>query len=148
MNGRGVLHERARRIVFTLLASQIVAAVLLAAALDVLISGLAAYSSLVGALASIMPNYFLAGRMLKRTHEMTPQMSLRAIYTGELVKIAFTVALFVIAIRLLEIDFRMVIVGYLAMAAVNWVAFWTIDLAEMPVSPKRENTTMPRADSE
>lgn len=130
--GQGALRDRAQRIVLHLTAGQVVAAVLIAAGLKVFVGDMAAYSALVGALIAILPNCYLAGRMLKRVHGATPEASLRGIYVGEFIKIAFTAALFVIAIRLLVIDFLMVVVGYLTMVAVNWVAFRVVDLGEMP----------------
>jgi F0F1-type ATP synthase assembly protein I len=60
---------------------------------------------------------------------------LRGIYTGELLKIAFTIALFVIAIRLLDVMFLLVVASYLAMVAVNWLALLFIDVGEAPQSP-------------
>jgi F0F1-type ATP synthase assembly protein I len=59
---------------------------------------------------------------------------LRGIYTGELLKIAFTIALFVIAIRLLAVVFLIVVASYLAMVAINWLALLFIDVGEAPPS--------------
>ena len=131
-DGQGALRDRAQRIVLQLTASQIAVALVLAAILSVTAGSSAAYSVMVGALIAIMPNYYLGGRMLKRAREATAEASLRGIYAGEFVKIAFTAALFVIAIRLLDIDFLMVVAGYLTMVAVNGVAFRLVDLGELP----------------
>ena len=94
----------------------------------------AAYSALVGAFIAIVPNYFLAARLKRRKPGATPSESLRGIYTGELLKIAFTVALFVIAIRLLDVVFLIVVASYLVMVAINWLALLYIDVGEQPRS--------------
>ena len=60
---------------------------------------------------------------------------MRGIYTGELLKIAFTIALFVIAIRLLDVVFLIVVASYLAMVAINWLALLYVDVGEQPQSP-------------
>ncbi len=133
--GLGALRDRAQRIVLQLTATQVAVAVVLAALLGVLVDGVSAYSILVGALTAIVPNCYLAGRLLKRVQN-TPEASLRDLYAGEFIKVAFTVALFVIAIRLLDIDFLVVVAGYLAMVVVNWVIFWRADLGEMPAKTR------------
>ena len=94
----------------------------------------AAYSVLVGTVIAIAPNYYLAARLMRRKPGTTPSESLRGIYTGELLKIAFTIALFVIAIRLLDVMFLTVVASYLVMAAVNWLALLYIDVGEQPRS--------------
>ena len=91
-----------------------------------------AYSALVGAIIAIVPNYYLASRLLRRRTGATPDEAWRGIYTGELLKIVFTIALFVMAIRLLDIVFLIVVAAYLAMVAVNACGLLFIDLGEAP----------------
>ena len=118
-----------------LLVGQCVAALALALVLALWPGLAAAYSALVGAFIAIVPNYFLAARLMRRKPGATPSESLRGIYTGEFLKIAFTVALFVIAIRLLDVVFLIVVASYLAMVATNWLALLFIDVGEQPRSP-------------
>ena len=94
----------------------------------------AAYSAMVGAIIAIGPNYYLAARLMRRKPGATPSESLRGIYTGEVLKIAFTIALFVIAIRLLDVVFLIVVASYLAMVAINGLALLYIDVGEQPRS--------------
>ena len=118
-----------------LLVGQLLAALALTLVLAVWPGLAAAYSAMVGAFIAIVPNYFLAARLKRRKPGATPSESLRGIYTGELLKIAFTVALFVIAIRLLDVVFLIVVASYLAMVAINWLALLFIDVSEQPRSP-------------
>ena len=132
---RGPLRERAQHAMMRLLAAQSLAAVALSSILGVWLGKTAACSALVGAVIAIVPNFYLARRLLRRGPGATPSESLRGIYTGELLKIAFTIALFVIAIRLLDVVFLIVVASYLAMVAVNWLALLFIDVGEAPRSP-------------
>ncbi len=132
---RGPLRERARHAMNKLIAGQSLAAVALTLILGVWFGKTAAYSALVGAIIAIVPNFYLARRLLRSGPGATPSESLRGIYTGELLKIAFTIALFVIAIRLLNVVFLIVVTSYLAMVASNWLALLFIDVGEAPQSP-------------
>ena len=118
-----------------LIVAQSLAAVAITLVLSVWLGKTAAYSALVGAIIAIVPNFYLARRLLGRGPGATPSESLRGIYTGELLKVAFTIALFVIAIRLLDVVFLMVVASYLAMAMINWLALLFIDVGEAPQSP-------------
>ncbi len=118
-----------------LLVGQLLAALALTFVLALWPGLAAAYSAMVGAFIAIAPNYFLAARLTWRKPGATPSESLRGIYTGELLKIAFTVALFVIAIRLLDVVFLVMVASYLAMVATNWLALLFIDVSEQPQSP-------------
>lgn len=132
---RGPLRERAQHAMMRLLAAQSLAGVALTLLLSVWLGKTAAVSALVGTVIAIVPNFYLARRLLRRGPGATPSESLRGIYTGELLKIAFTIALFVIAIRLLDVVFLIVVASYLAMVAVNWLALLFIDVGEAPRSP-------------
>ena len=140
VSGRGSLHQQSRRTVFLVIASQLGVAIAIAIALAVAVGHQAAYSALVGALIGVIPNYHLAARLLRRERGATPEQSLRDIYVGEFIKIAFTAALFVMAIVLLDVGFMIVIATYVAMVAVNWVALLVVDLGESP----RHRATRPR----
>lgn len=126
----GGLRERAQGIVSRLLAGQIATALALAGALALWAGPAAGYSALVGGFIAIAPSCYLAGRILRQARGATPEASLRGIYTGEMLKIVFTAALFVIAIRLLDVDFLIVVAAYAATVAVNWLALLVVDLGE------------------
>ncbi|MGR8919789.1 MAG: ATP synthase subunit I [Gammaproteobacteria bacterium] len=118
-----------------LVAGQLGAALAIAAVCAVMFDPHIGYSALVGGLIGVLPNYYLAGRLSRRPAGATAIQSLRGIYVGEFIKILFTIALFVIAIRLLHVEFLTVVLTYLAMMVVNWLALLLADLGERPRSP-------------
>ena len=128
------LRDRAQYAMHVLIASQLAVAIVLTLALAGGFGTAAAYSTLVGAAIAIVPNYYLAGRLLRRQPRATAIESLRGIYAGELLKIVFTAALFVFTIKLLDVLFALVVAGYVAMVAINWLALLVIDLGEAPRS--------------
>lgn len=115
-----------------LIGGQLVVAVLAVLVLAIWPGPAVAYSAMVGAVIAILPNWYLASRLARRGPGASPDEALRGIYTGELLKIAFTIALFVIAIRLLDVAFLIVVASYIAMVVVNWAALLFIDLGEAP----------------
>lgn len=115
-----------------LIAGQLVLALTIAAALRLTLGGAAGYAALVGGLVGVVPNFYLALRMARSGGNAVAEMALRTIYVGELIKIAFTVAMFVIAIVLLDANFLIVVLTYIATVAVNWFAFLLVDLGERP----------------
>lgn len=117
---------------FSLVAGQIGVVVLIAAVLAVVMGSNGAYAALVGGLVGVLPNYYLARRLARRQRGTTPEQALHQIYVGELIKIAFTAAMFVIAIKLLNVNFLIVVLTYIATVAVNWLAFLFVDLGEAP----------------
>ncbi|MFT4583213.1 MAG: F0F1-type ATP synthase assembly protein I [Gammaproteobacteria bacterium] len=91
------------------------------------------YSALVGAGIGILPTYYLAIRMFRRTRgAFSPEQALRNIYLGEGLKVAFTIALFVLAMLQLDVNLGAVAGAYMATVVVNWVAIYTADLGESP----------------
>ena len=117
---------------FSLVAGQIGVVAIIAAGLAVVMGSSGAYAALVGGLVGVLPNYYLARRMARRQRGATPEQALHQIYVGELIKIAFTAAMFVIAIKLLNVNFLIVVLTYIATVAVNWLAFLFADLGESP----------------
>lgn len=114
-----------------LIAAQLVLALAMALLAGLVFGAGTAHSVLVGALIGVVPNYYFAGRLMRRQASVTAEQSLRAIYVGEFIKIAFTSALFVIAIILLNINFLVVILTYLTMMIVNWLALLAVNLGEI-----------------
>ena len=125
---------------FSLVAGQIGVVAVIAAVLAVVMGNSGAYAALVGGLVGVLPNYYLARRMARRQRGATPEQALHQIYVGELIKIAFTAAMFVIAIKLLNVNFLIVVLTYIATVAVNWLAFLFADLGE---SPREQNALKP-----
>jgi len=113
-------------------AGQLAVTVLIATVLALWLGRAAAYAALVGGLVGVIPNYYLALRMARAQASAAAEMVLRNIYVGELIKITFTAAMFIIAIVLLDADFLIVVLTYIATVAVNWLAFLFVDLGERP----------------
>ena len=128
--GHGTLSARARGAIMKIIAGQLFAAVLVTAISGVIWGWSAAYSALVGAFIGVIPNYFFARRLLRPRKNADPEKSLREMYVGEFIKIAFTGALFVIAIKLLTIEFLIVVASFLAVALTNWIALLRVNLGE------------------
>ena len=131
--GAGALYRHSRRIVLGVVAGQIVVALVVALAASLLGGVPAGYSALVGAGIGILPTYYLAMRMFKRSNAaLSPDQALRNIYLGEGIKVIFTLALFVMAMRVLEVNLAIVAGAYVATVAVYWLAIYVADLRESP----------------
>ena len=87
-----------------------------------------AYSCLVGGLIWLLPNIYLAGRLAAIGRSVEPVARVRKIYIGSAIKIAYSGALFVIAIVLLEVDFLVVVGTYLLLASINGLSLKYLDL--------------------
>ncbi len=114
------------------MAGQVAAGLCLAAVLTVFVGSHSGYSALVGAGIGILPSYYLALRMFRRQATTSAEKALRSIYLGEGIKVVFTVALFIIAMRLLDVDLLSVGGGYFATVVANWIAALRADLSESP----------------
>ncbi|MGR9092957.1 MAG: ATP synthase subunit I [Gammaproteobacteria bacterium] len=131
-NGPGALHNYSKRIALSVVAGQVAAGLCLAAGLTLFVGSRSGYSALVGAVIGILPSYYLALRMFRRTATTSAEKALRSIYLGEGIKVVFTVALFIIAMRLLDVDLMVVAGGYFATVIANWIAALRADLGESP----------------
>ena len=94
-------------------------------------SAMAGKSALVGGLIAVLPSYYLATRMLSRREELSAADSLRNNYVGSVIKIVYTVALFVLVIFSLEINFLILISTYFAVVLTNWFGLVFMDLSEL-----------------
>ena len=86
--------RRGSNIVVTVLAGQLVVGTVLAALLWGLIGGVAGYSAMLGSLTCVIPNAFLATRIVLAHRDPGPRALIRAAYTGEMGKLALTVLMF------------------------------------------------------
>ena len=128
----GALHKYSRQIALRVVAGQIAVALCASVVITAAFGVRFGYSALVGAAIGILPSYYLAVRLFRRTQSMSPEQALRGIYLGEGIKVAFTVALFVVAIRVLDVELVVVLLTYVATVAVNWIAIFVADLGESP----------------
>ena len=85
---------RGSNIIVTVLAGQLLVGTVLAALLWWLLGGVAGYSALLGSLTCVIPNAFLAMRIVLARRDPGARALIRAAYTGELGKLALTVLMF------------------------------------------------------
>jgi ATP synthase protein I len=111
-----------RIVTFGIVAAQLVTGAALAGGLLILADARLAYSVLVGTLIGAVPNFYLARRIVSLGGDVQPGRMLRAFYVGETIKILSSVAMFVIAMMLLDVHVMYVFGGYLATLLVFWFA--------------------------
>ena len=87
--------------------------------------GAAAQSALMGGGISIVAGLYQALRMFSGQAALQPERFMRAVYTGEAIKIALTVALFIVVIRVMRPQFAPMIVAYAATFVVYLAALGT-----------------------
>jgi ATP synthase protein I len=85
----------------------------------------AALSVFVGGSIGMIAGLYQALRLLQVDAAGQPDQFLRGLWVSEAIKIALTVAMFVLAIRLLKIEMVPTIVGYAVTYIVYWIALGT-----------------------
>ena len=124
------LQSRARQTVMSIMARQIIFVVCLALVSWLIGGQVATYSVLAGGIAGVIPNFYFADRLMRRTRWDGARALTRSVYVGEFLKVGFTVALLVLATRFLVIDFLYLVVGYAGTALANWIALKKVDLGQ------------------
>ena len=87
-----------------------------------------AYSALAGTLIGVLPSYYLGNRIFGSSSGASGDILLKQIYVAEMMKLGFTVALFLITILILDAIFSIVLAAYAAVVAVNWIAMKVANL--------------------
>ncbi|MEM7466034.1 MAG: ATP synthase subunit I [Pseudomonadota bacterium] len=111
-----------------IVAMQVAVGLLVAVSLYILRGWEQAYAALVGAMIGVLPSYYLGNRIFGAEQGASGDDLLRQIYVAEMMKLGFTVALFLISILLLDVEFTIVLCTYAAVVAVNWLAMKFTDL--------------------
>lgn len=111
-----------RQAAFRIVGIQTVVATVLAAVLLAWQGIDAATSALAGGVTCVVANAGFAARSFRVDPRSDPKRLLRAFYAGEVLKIGLTVALFAVAIVVVEVDVLIMILAYLATTAVFWFA--------------------------
>jgi ATP synthase protein I len=101
-----------------ILAWQAGVGVVIAVACLALWGGQASVSALAGAAIGIIANLYMTLKALRP--RQSARAALGALYMGQLVKVALTVAMFVIAARQPRLVWPALLVAYIAMLAVFW----------------------------
>ena len=85
----------------------------------------AAQSALMGGGINIVAGLYQALRMFSGQAALQPERFMRAVYASEAIKIALTVALFIVVIRVMRPQFAPLIIAYAATFVVYLVALGT-----------------------
>lgn len=132
--------KAAREWTFKVIAAQFAVVVGLSLLAAVLFGVRAGYSALAGSVISVVPSCYLAARMFRLGDGVTADRLLRGIYFGEFMKILLTLALFVIALRLLDLEFVVVGIVYLAGMAVHWLALLFPERTVLAMAMRQTNS--------
>ena len=137
-NKPGSLRRHARAVVMKIIGIQVLIGLLLAIGLLFFKGWDEAYSVLTGVLIGVLPSYYLGSRMFGGNHVTSGDLLLKQIYVAQMMKLGFTIALFLITILFIDAKSLMVLCGYTAVVAVNWLAMKFSDLGETSSPPVAE----------
>jgi ATP synthase protein I len=142
--GNTNLFHKARLAVFRLSGIQLAVTVVLALLSLVLFDSITAASLLSGGLIGILAGFYQAQRMMRADAGAHPEAFMRGLWVSEVLKIALTVALFIVAIRLLRVAMVPTIVGYAGTYIVYWAMLGTAyPWFESPVSNNDRDRNWP-----
>ncbi|MEC9375414.1 MAG: ATP synthase subunit I [Pseudomonadota bacterium] len=117
--------QQVRRAVFRLSIWQLGLTMLLVSLAAFAFNVDAAISVLVGGIIGILAGFYQAQRMLRIDASLHQQKFMQGVWISEALKIVLTAALFVVAIRLLEVEMVPTIVGYSGTYIIYWAALGT-----------------------
>jgi ATP synthase protein I len=117
--------QKARLAVFRLTVWQLLLSLALALIAALLVDSSFAWSVLAGGLIGMVAGFYQAQRMMRVDAGLHPEAFMQGLWISEAVKIVLTVALFIVAIRLLKVAMVPTIVGYAGTYLVYWAALGT-----------------------
>jgi F0F1-type ATP synthase assembly protein I len=117
--------QKARLAVIRLTVWQLLLTIALAFIALLLIDSIFAASVLVGGLIGMLAGFYQAQRMLRVDAAEHPEAFMRGLWISEALKIVLTVALFIAAIRLLNVQMVPTMVGYVGTYIIYWAALGT-----------------------
>ncbi len=96
--------------------------VTLGLALALLFAGVVeAYSALLGGLICVIPNAYLAGRLLMKSGTGDSRVFLQAAFTGEAIKLVLTAALFALVFTNIKpLNVLALFAGFIAAISIQW----------------------------
>ena len=115
--------SRAKKLLLRLIVSQMALLGSLVVLAGLLFGAKAAYSGFVGGLIWLLPNYYLVEGLTKLDRSLEPGDRLRKIYVKSAIKLLYSVALFVIAIVILQVDFLIAVAIYLILTLASGISF-------------------------
>lgn len=101
---------------------QFLVTLLFSACLLIFLSSLHSISALLGGSICAVANLFFAGKLFFKKEELNPTDTLRHFYRSESLKIAFTLAMFILVYIAIEVEHLVFIVGYSLAAFMNWLS--------------------------
>ncbi len=117
--------QKARHAVFRLTVWQLLLTLALALIAVLFVDSSFALSVLAGGLVGMVAGFYQAQRMMRVDAGLHPEAFMQGLWVSEVVKIALTVELFIVAIRLLRVDMVPTIIGYAGTYLVYWAALGT-----------------------
>ena len=117
--------QKARLAVIRLSVWQILLTATLAIIAMFLVNTAFAVSLIAGGAIGMLAGTYQAQRMLRVDAAAHPERFMRGLWISEAVKIVLTVALFIVAIRLFEVQMVPTIIGYAGTYIVYWAALGT-----------------------
>ena len=115
--------ERVKRLVLKMILVQLGLILLVGLVLFLLVDVRVACSGLVGGMIWLLPNYHMAQGLMNLRRGLNPEDRLRKIYLRSAFKIIYSVALFLIAIIFLKVDFLVTAAAYLLLALSSGFSF-------------------------
>jgi ATP synthase protein I len=132
--------RRGSNIVVTVLAGQLVVGAVLAALLWGMRGSVAGYSAMLGSLTCVIPNAFLATRIVLAQRDPGPRALIRAAYTGELGKLALTVLMFsIVFVTVRPLAAGALFAGFIAAQLVTFAGFLMRDAGHEELKTDNKN---------
>mgnify|MGYP003573844863 FL=1 len=132
--------HRGSNIIVTVLALQLAVGVALAALLWGLAGGVAGYSALLGSLTCVIPNAFLATRIVLARRDPGARALIRAAWTGELGKLALTVLMFsIVFVTVRPLAAGSLFAGFIAAQLVTFAGFLLRDAGQEELETDSKN---------
>ena len=126
--------------IVTVLALQLVAGVVLAAVLWGVAGSVAGYSALLGGLTCVIPNAFLAGRLVLASRDSGARALMRAAWIGELGKLALTVLMFgIVFVTVRPLAAGALFAGFIAAQLVTFAGFLLRDAGHEVLETDNKN---------
>lgn len=132
--------RRGSNIIVTVLAGQLVVGVVLAAVLWGFAGSVAGYSALLGSLTCVIPNAFLATRIVLARRDTGARPLIRAAWTGELGKLALTVLMFsIVFVTVRPLAAGSLFAGFIAAQLVTFAGLLLRDAGQEELDTDNKN---------
>ena len=132
--------RRGANIIVTVLGLQLAVGMALAALLWGLAGGVAGYSALLGSLTCVIPNAFLAARIVLARRDPGARALIRAAWTGELGKLALTVLMFsIVFVTVRPLAAGSLFAGFIAAQLVTFAGFLLRDAGQEELDTDNKN---------